>query len=206
MSQKNGNYKLKEFDGIFIIIGKEDKPLQTPDGQTFEIRYESIAKKVIEDLEKYGSDSYTNPLSALCWAFNYDKMRRNGWTIDIREELKAAPYEDDPAFMPASNGLPPARAVWNHIYANNPNRISKVRRWLEYLNPQQLMTAFMLYRGFKNMNLAYVFGELIMDEGDEGYLLDLENLYGNTWANYGMTDETIDIFFNLFEAFYSTSL
>ena len=68
------------------------------------------------------------------------------------------------------------------------------------------MAAFMLYRGFKNMNLAYVFGELIMDEGDEGYLIDLENLYGNTWANYGMTDETIDILFNLFEVFYSTSL
>ena len=51
------------------------------------------------------------------------------------------------------------------------------------------------------MNLAYVFGHLFIDKG---YLIDLENLYGNSWANFGSNDEDIDRIFEIFKVFYTT--
>ena len=92
--------------------------------------------------------------------------------------------------------------MWNHIY-DESDRADKVREWIKTLNPQQLSAVLTVYQSTQNMNLAYVFGHLIIDDGDEGYFTDLENLYGNSWANFGPNDEDIDRIFEIFKIFYT---
>lgn len=54
-----------------------------------------------------------------------------------------------------------------------------------------------------NLNLTYVFGHLIIDKGDEGYLTDLQNLFGNPWASFPIDDEDIETLFEIFKIFYT---
>ena len=200
--KKKDSYSLKEENGNFTIMINESKPLKTPHGTIFQTPHQGIAEQVLEDLVGLGKDSYKTPYSSLCFAFTYDNIITNDWVNAIRDELSNAHYEIDEAFQPGSIGLPPARVLWNHIYVE-PDRADKVREWIMTLNPQQLSAVLTVYQSTQNMNLAYVFGHLIIDEGDEGYLIDLENLYGNPWANFGPNDEDIDRIFEIFKVFYT---
>ena len=199
--KKKDSYSLKEENGNFTILINEKQPLKTPHGTIFHTPHQSIADQVLEDLVGLGKDSYKTPYSSLCFAFTYDNIITNDWMNAIRDELSNAHYELDETFQPGSIGLPPARVLWNHIYVE-PDRADKVREWIMTLNPQQLSAVLTVYQSTQNMNLAYVFGHLIIDEGDEEYLTDLENLYGNSWANFGPNAEDIDRLFEIFRIFY----
>ena len=201
-SQKKSIYKIKEVNGVYTIIGRAQKPLTTPHGTVFQTPYKEIADQVLEDLVDLGKDSYKTPYSSLCFAFTYDNIITNDWVNAIRDELSNAQFELDETFQPGSIGLPPARVLWNHIYVES-DRADKVREWIKTLNPQQLSAVLTVYQSTQNMNLAYVFGHLIIDEGDEGYLTDLENLYGNNWADFRPNDEDIDRIFEIFKIFYT---
>ena len=200
--KKQGSYSLKEENWNFTILVNEKHQLKTPHGTIFQTPHRSIADQVLEDLVELGKDSYKTPYSSLCFAFTYDNIITNDWVNAIRDELSKAQYELDEAFQPGSIGLPPAQVLWNHIYVE-PDRADKVREWIKTLNPQQLSAVLTVYQSTQNMNLAYVFGHLIIDGGDEGYLTDLENLYGNSWANFGPNDEDIDRIFEIFKIFYT---
>lgn len=200
--KEKDSYSLKKENGIFTILINEEHPLKTPHGTVFHTPYKSIAEKVLEDLTEQGPESYKTGYSSLCHAFTYDNIMINGWYEDIKEEFITAPLEDDPSFMPGANGLPPARAVWNHIFYDE-NRPDDVREWIKSLSPLQLSTVLTVTQSTGNLNLAFVFGHLIIDEGDEGYLTDLENLFGNSWASFPIDDEDIDTMFEIFKVFYT---
>ena len=200
--KKKDSYALKEENGNFTIFVNEKQPMKTPHGTIFQTPHQDIAEKVLEDLVKLGPDSYKTGYSSLCHAFTYDNIMTNGWYEEIKEEFISAPLEEDPSFLPGTNGLPPARMIWNHIFYDE-NRPDDVREWIKTLSPLQLATVLTVTQSTGNLNLAYVFGHLIIDEGDEGYLTDLENLFGNSWASFPIDDEAIDTMFEIFKVFYT---
>ena len=119
---------------------------------------------------------------------------------EVRKALSEIEYEEDYYFQPAFSGMPPARIIWNHILVDE-NRGEEVREWLRRLSPLQLMTAFVIFQTTENMNLAFLFGKII-EEGNEGILIDLKNMYNNLMSS-NFDEGHIERLFQLFKLFYT---
>ena len=196
---------IKSYDVIkrgnqFFIIVNEKEELETPHGTIFHTPHEVVALQVKKDIELLGSLSYTSALSSLCHAFTYDNIQNKNILADIREKLIAAPYEDDFWFNPSSEGLPPARILWDHIFYDE-TRVDDVREWLKKLSELQLATVLTVYQSTSNMNLAYLFGRII-DSDNEGILIDIKNLYDNLLSS-NLDSHYIERLFQIFKIFYT---
>lgn len=202
--EKNKNYRVQEAEDGFRIIYNVRASLRTPYKTIFKTPYRDIAEMVAEDLNDMGPDSYTNGFSSLCHAFTADNLITTPGLYEvIKDELSTAPYENDVAFQPSMRGMPPARIWWDNVFFE-PDRADKVRAWIKTLNPWQLASAMTIFQSIGNMNLPYVFGHLIIDEGDEGYMTDLENLYGSFGDGLtSLDDDNINRLFDIFSTFYT---
>ena len=198
--KKKLTYELESKDGQYLILVDGKDPVMTPHETVFMTPYLSIAQQVLKDLYAFGPDSYTSGFSSLCYAFSYDNMIYQNSEKDIREELSEAQYEEDYFFQPAYRGLPTARVLWDHIFIDE-NRGEEVREWLNRLSPLQLMTALVIYKTTENMNMAFLFGKII-EEGNDGILIDLKNLYNNLLSS-NFDEGHIERLFQLFKLFYT---
>lgn len=198
------NYRVQPAEDGFRIIYNVRATLRTPHKTVFKTPYRKIAEMVAEDLNKLGPKSYTNCFSSLCHAFTADNLITTPGMLEaVRNELSNMPYEKFPEFQPAQCGMPPARILWDHIFFD-PDRADEVRAWIKTLNPWQLASAQTIFVNSGNMNLPYVFGRLIIDEGDEGFLTDLENLYGGFGDGLTSLDaDDINRLFDIFSTFYT---
>lgn len=203
---KESNYRIQQSEDGYSIIYNVRATLKTPHKTVFKTPYREIAEMVAADLNDMGPGSYTNCFSSLCHAFTADKIVTTpGLYEAVKEELSQAPYENDAAFQRGQHGMPPARIWWDNIFFE-PDRADKVRAWIKTLNPWQLASAMTIFQGTGNMNLPYVFGHLVIDQGHEGLMDDLVNLYGN--FGDGLTDldaDAIDRLFEIFETFYTAA-
>lgn len=198
--KKKLTYELVSKDGQYQILEDGKDPILTPHGTVFKTPYLSIAQQVIKDLEAFGPDSYTSGFSSLCYAFSYDNMMNDNSVNEVRKELSEAQYEEDYFFQPAYRGLPPARVLWDHIFLDE-DRGEEVRNWLKRLSPLQLMTALVIYQTTENMNMAFLFGKII-EEGNDGILIDLKNMYNNLLSS-NFDEGHIERLFQLFKLFYT---
>lgn len=199
------NYRVQEAEDGFRIIYNVRATLRTPHKTIFKTPYREIAEMVAEDLNDMGPDSYTSCFSSLCHAFTADNLITTpGLYEAIKEELSNAPYENMIEFQPSQRGMPPARIWWDNVFFE-PDRADKVRTWIKTLNPWQLASAQTIFVSFGNMNLPYVFGHLVIDEGEEGFMEDLESLYGNFGDGLISLDaDDINRLFDIFSTFYTS--
>ena len=198
------NYRVQEAEDGFRIGYNVRATLRTPHKTIFKTPYREIAEMVAEDLNDMGPDSYTTCFSSLCHAFTADNLITTpGLYEAVKEELSNAPYENMIEFQPSQRGMPPARIWWDNVFFE-PDRADKVRAWIKTLNPWQLASAQTIFVSSGNMNLPYVFGHLIIDEGDEGFMEDLESLYGNFGDGLTSLDaDDINRLFDIFSTFYT---
>ena len=198
--KKKPTYELVLQDGQYQILVDGKDPIMTPHGTVFMTPYMPIVKHVLKDLKTLGPDSYTSGFSSLCYAFSYDNMMNDKSLNEVRKALSEIEYEEDYYFQPAFSGLPPARVLWNHVFLDE-NRGEDVRKWLKRLSPLQLMTAFVIFQTTENMNMAFLFGKII-EEGNDGILIDLKNLYNNLLSS-NFDERHIERLFQLFKLFYT---
>lgn len=198
------NYRVQEAEDGYCIIYNTRATLKTPHKTTFTTPFREIAEMVATDLNEMGPKSYTSIFSSLCHAYTADNLITTpGMFEAVKNELSDIPYEEFSEFQPAQCGMPPARIIWDHIFFQ-PDRADQVRAWIKTLNPWQLASAMTIFQGSGNMNLPYVFGHLIIDEGDEGFLEDLESLYGSFGDGLTSLDaHSISRLFDIFETFYT---
>ena len=197
---KKTTYEIIKRDNQFYILKNGKEEIVTPLGTIFHIPYEGIALQMAKDIELLGYESYTSALSSLCHAFTFDNIQNNNSVEEIREELISLNYEEDYWFNPSSEGLPPARILWDHVFYAD-NRGSQVREWLKNLSSLQLSTALTVFHCTTNMNLAYLYGKII-EEGKDGLLIDIKNIYNNLLSS-SLDGDYIDRLFQIFKVFYT---
>ncbi|MDE6513920.1 MAG: hypothetical protein K2L05_07040 [Muribaculaceae bacterium] len=195
------NYEIVESnDHLYQILIDDSKRLETPHGSVFQTPHKPIADLILEDLRLFGPESYTSGYSALSFAFTYDSWVCNDSVEQVREMLTTFNYEDDYWFNHASEGMPPARVLWNHLFVDD-NRANDVRKWVQSLSGLQLAAVVVIYAVTDNINMAYLFGQII-DSGNNGKLTDLKNLYDNLLSS-SIDSGQIERLFTLFRVFYT---
>ena len=198
------NYRVQQAEDGYRIIYNVRATLRTPHKTIFKTPYREIADMVATDLNHMGPKSYTSGLSSLCHAYTADNILTTPGMLEaVRTELSNVPYENYAEFQRSQRGMPPARIWWDNVFFE-PDRADKVRAWIKTLNPWQLASALTIFQSTGNMNLPYVFGHLVIDEGDEGFMEDLESLYGNFGDGLTSLDAVgINRLYDIFSTFYT---
>lgn len=204
MSNMDRTYEIVESkDHQFQFLINGTTLLETPHGSVFQTPHKRIADQILEDLRRWGPESYKSGYSSLGFAFTYDSWVCNDRVDEVRDMFLTYPYEEDYWFNHASEGLPPARLLWDHLFVDE-NRVNDVRNWIKCLSGLQLAAAVVVYTVTDNMNLAYLFGQII-DGGNEGKLIDLKNLYDNLMST-DIDSGMIERLFELFRIFYTAEM
>lgn len=189
----------------FILHKGEDGNMEmahTPAGNAIDTRYESLAYRLLHDIEIYGIDCFS-PESIVPWHFtmidNFMKMkheevegildqsflRKNDWTLD-------GDIDDE---------------KWLAIFGESETRKQEIREWLSKCTHMQMTAACCIGNAHHSLNIAYVVAQYM--ENYEGGQLDQQlRKLASRIGQYSMYAEAEDMMvdFETFKLYYGIHL
>ena len=152
-------YALSKDDTVYSF-NKDGKPLQTPMGRPVKTHFESLAKRLLADLETYGENP-SDPVSLV--AFHY--AMTDFFDVMPREELEysVAPgldRENDWTFN-CPTATPETMMNWMALFGSYSTNAERAKDWLSSLSPIQLCAVTVLGRALESVNIPFIVATML---------------------------------------------
>ena len=197
----DGDYSIIKHDDVFQIYWKNHQ-LATPNGNPVECDDPTIASKIIEDINAYGEDSYTDPSSILSFHYTWTDFFSNMTTNDIIRMLNGLNWHRELFLQPCPSPSPEICMSWKSIFGGK-ERATNIQQWLSQCSQKQLTAVTCIYNTTMSMNLAYVMAaivEHVNPDDQEGPILEVASLFCQ-YVPFFTQDDIVRMFIN-FQLFY----
>lgn len=195
-----GNYYYKSENNKFIIYDG-DNVLTTPSGKAVVTIYETLAKRIVFDLERYGMN-FRSISSILSWHFTM---------IDNFAPREHAEVEDIlfNSFLTRNDWTCRERhgADWSRVFGSWNERQHCIEQWLKKATHMQMTAACCIGNAYESINLAFVLAVVLEnyeDEERDAQLRNVAQLLADTYE-FGPFDDIYDSF-KTFELYYGIHL
>lgn len=140
----------------WFIIRRGEEVLTTLSGRRVQTGYESLAKRLVEDLTDYGEDPVHPDFSLV--GFHYSMI--DFFTVKPRKELERSVAigllpENDWTFN-CPTAAPERLMQWIGLYGTLSTQAEDARSWLSKLTTMQLCSVCIVGRVMGSVNLPYI--------------------------------------------------
>jgi len=171
-------YTYENKENLYFIL-KNGEQLKTPGGQDVKTKIESIAKRLVQDLLKYGEDP-SRPDSVVSMHYSsLDfglRMSKEEAIADIQRSL-LAPF-DWTSSCPSAN--PNEWMRWKSFFGDWEERREQIKAWLQTLSMMKRSAVACVGNSFETLNIPYIIGSTLDKEGlhedFDNYLKEINDL------------------------------
>ena len=184
-------------------IYEDSHVLRTPQFMEVYTQYESIANKLISDLNEYGYSSFRTSGSILPWHFtmidNFSQMDHEQVVLTLCD----SPFGSNDWTCTEDYGT-----TWHHRFGDLYKRNTQIVQWLEKVTIMQLTAICCIGNGYESFNIAMELAKA-MEKYPAGaerdkHIAEIANVIGRL-GEFGDSSEILKDF-KLFELYYGIHL
>ncbi|OPL07604.1 MAG: hypothetical protein AVO33_04725 [delta proteobacterium ML8_F1] len=201
LKTSDGKYSFRKITTRYFFY-EGNLPLLTPGGQQVTTYYQSLAERIIRDLERFGYD-FRPVESILEWHFtmidSFSKM-----TNERVESILHDSYLVIPDWTTTMNHTD---EEWFNVFDSWDNRKESIMEWLGKCTRMQKTAVSFIGNAYHSLNIAYVLAVSLEEKSSDKRMEFFEKLAKMVaeHSSYGTAHEVLDVF-KTYEIYYSLHL